>query len=250
VLAGATGTKRKYHCNYAGCSKSFTTSGHLARHNRIHTGEKNFQSMFPGCPSRFSRQDNMMQHYRTHMSTKSRRTQKKPTLFVDPMQGHAANAGARANSFRLQAMHMDSLPTPPLSATQAGFPSPYSSPFERPAADYFPRMADSPPPQHFVARSIAGPDGMLPSIHQLMDQRSPNRHVALASPLPSPTFPNNANAFQATRFSPYPQAQAQVQENIRRPMNSELAAQVSAAQRKSEDTSELERLAHVVSTFG
>ncbi|KAI9313529.1 hypothetical protein BX666DRAFT_2030311 [Dichotomocladium elegans] len=67
--------KRRYHCTEHGCHKSFTTSGHLARHHRIHTGEKNFQCLYPGCPSRFSRQDNMMQHYRTHMSPKSRRHQ-------------------------------------------------------------------------------------------------------------------------------------------------------------------------------
>ncbi|KAI9487175.1 MAG: hypothetical protein EXX96DRAFT_68429 [Benjaminiella poitrasii] len=70
-------SKRKYHCTEPGCNKSFTTSGHLARHNRIHTGEKNFPCLFPGCQSRFSRQDNMMQHYRTHMSPKSRRSQKR-----------------------------------------------------------------------------------------------------------------------------------------------------------------------------
>lgn len=65
---------RKYICNYPKCGKSFSTSGHLARHNKIHTGEKNFSCKMPGCPSKFSRHDNMMQHYRTHL--KSRRSAK------------------------------------------------------------------------------------------------------------------------------------------------------------------------------
>ncbi|KAF8252226.1 hypothetical protein K440DRAFT_503509, partial [Wilcoxina mikolae CBS 423.85] len=48
------------------CGKSFTTSGHLARHTRIHTGEKNYVCPEAGCAARFSRQDNCMQHFRTH----------------------------------------------------------------------------------------------------------------------------------------------------------------------------------------
>lgn len=51
-------TKRRYECST--CGKTFTTSGHVARHNRIHTGEKNFQCPEPGCSQRFSRQDNCM----------------------------------------------------------------------------------------------------------------------------------------------------------------------------------------------
>ncbi|KAK9451529.1 uncharacterized protein V1518DRAFT_408790 [Limtongia smithiae] len=54
---------RRYTCQ---CGKSFTTSGHLARHMRIHTGEKNYPCPEKGCDARFSRQDNCMQHYRTH----------------------------------------------------------------------------------------------------------------------------------------------------------------------------------------
>lgn len=63
---------RKYRCKT--CEKSFTTSGHLARHSRIHTGERKHQCPHPGCDARFARQDNCMQHYRTHKSVKSARS--------------------------------------------------------------------------------------------------------------------------------------------------------------------------------
>lgn len=62
---------RKYKCKL--CSRSFTTSGHLARHNRIHTGVKNHVCPFDGCNARFSRQDNCMQHYKTHLNVKKSR---------------------------------------------------------------------------------------------------------------------------------------------------------------------------------
>ena len=60
---------RRYTCH---CGKSFTTSGHLARHTRIHTGEKNYICPEVNCGARFSRQDNCMQHFRTHQTGSGR----------------------------------------------------------------------------------------------------------------------------------------------------------------------------------
>lgn len=57
--------RRKHRCRV--CKRSFTTSGHLTRHNRIHTGEKNHLCRYPGCGQRFSRHDNCLQHYRIHL---------------------------------------------------------------------------------------------------------------------------------------------------------------------------------------
>lgn len=62
--------QKKYVCGH--CQRSFTTSGHLARHTRIHTGEKNYECPHADCNARFSRQDNCMQHYRTHLGGRSR----------------------------------------------------------------------------------------------------------------------------------------------------------------------------------
>lgn len=55
---------RKYVCRI--CSRSFTTSGHLARHKKIHTGERKNLCPWPTCNARFARRDNCMQHYKTH----------------------------------------------------------------------------------------------------------------------------------------------------------------------------------------
>ncbi|KAK2859889.1 hypothetical protein FQN49_004609 [Arthroderma sp. PD_2] len=59
--------KNKYACPYAtshGCSATFTTSGHAARHGKKHTGEKRVHC--PVCNKAFTRKDNMKQHRRTH----------------------------------------------------------------------------------------------------------------------------------------------------------------------------------------
>jgi uncharacterized Zn-finger protein len=56
-----TGAARNHPCS--DCSKAFTTSGHLARHMKTHTGERNHKCPFPGCNTACSRQDNLQQQY-------------------------------------------------------------------------------------------------------------------------------------------------------------------------------------------
>ncbi|KAF8595931.1 hypothetical protein BDV93DRAFT_455868, partial [Ceratobasidium sp. AG-I] len=51
--------KKKHVCTT--CSRPFSTSGHFARHTRVHTGERNHKCPFPGCETRCSRQDNLQQ---------------------------------------------------------------------------------------------------------------------------------------------------------------------------------------------
>ncbi|KAH7921082.1 hypothetical protein BV22DRAFT_1020036 [Leucogyrophana mollusca] len=57
--SGPGGSKKKHLCTT--CDRGFTTSGHLARHLRVHTGERNHKCPFPGCETRCSRQDNLQQ---------------------------------------------------------------------------------------------------------------------------------------------------------------------------------------------
>jgi uncharacterized Zn-finger protein len=93
--AGVKRSGRRYTCH---CSKSFTTSGHLARHTRIHTGEKNYLCPEAGCAARFSRQDNCMQHYRTHQGgVGGKRTAKKRrgTVSKTSMRSEASDQAPR-----------------------------------------------------------------------------------------------------------------------------------------------------------
>lgn len=60
--------RRKHICQV--CLTGFTTSGHLSRHLKIHTGEKSHVCPHVGCKQSFSRQDNCLQHYRTHQKKK------------------------------------------------------------------------------------------------------------------------------------------------------------------------------------
>jgi hypothetical protein len=121
-------SSRRYTCH---CGKSFTTSGHLARHTRIHTGEKNYVCPEVGCAARFSRQDNCMQHYRTHQSgSGSKRAARKRRTSADTVSAQrATNVEPAVSKTVLRRQPPSSLqhstsaaaistPPPPLSAEQ------------------------------------------------------------------------------------------------------------------------------------
>jgi hypothetical protein len=187
--SSSTYGKRRYHCMEPGCNKSFTTryrnsyspnffffivilqilsySGHLARHNRIHTGEKNFACLYPGCPSRFSRQDNMMQHYRTHMSARSRSR-------VHSQNG-SLHTTAASNIPRPHAhtrIHSDSSAITPLNQNQHSvIPSDF-------------------PPNNRLEYFSAPSSPSLPPLHQMM-QDSQSLDISLPPPRTILPVPKN-----------------------------------------------------------
>ncbi|KAJ3097964.1 hypothetical protein HDU97_004388 [Phlyctochytrium planicorne] len=94
----------RYQCTWPNCGTTFSTSGHLSRHGRIHVNYKPFSCDI--CGVKFSRSDNMRMHLKTH-DIKSGTTSPTPgqqsgdetsqTLFGEP----------------------DSIPTSPLSPDYA-----------------------------------------------------------------------------------------------------------------------------------
>ncbi|KAG0244093.1 hypothetical protein BGX31_009891 [Mortierella sp. GBA43] len=59
---------RKHICPVPNCYKSFTRSGHLARHIRSHTSEKLFVCPVESCGLGFTRSDALREHTRTHVA--------------------------------------------------------------------------------------------------------------------------------------------------------------------------------------
>lgn len=45
--------EKPYVCDYPGCPRAFTQSGHLKTHQRLHTGERPFRCSAPGCEAKF-----------------------------------------------------------------------------------------------------------------------------------------------------------------------------------------------------
>lgn len=54
------------------CTLAFTRASHLARHRRVHTGERPFACSI--CPRMFARQDKLKQHLDSHLQWPKRKS--------------------------------------------------------------------------------------------------------------------------------------------------------------------------------
>ncbi|THH03091.1 hypothetical protein EW145_g6535 [Phellinidium pouzarii] len=167
-------SKKKHVC--LTCDRAFTTSGHLARHTRVHTGERNHKCPFPGCETRCSRQDNLQQHYRIHLSPGSRRS---------------SSSATRAAIQRAM-----STPAGPSSAGTAGImaPPPPNAPPALAHASLPPPLAQSHSsyPQNLV---ITGPPPPLVQASPTQPQQSPypgNQALSPKTEVRSPAYAHHS----------------------------------------------------------
>lgn len=58
--------ERPYPCDFPGCGKSFIQRSALTVHSRVHSGERPHQCEFPGCGKCFSDSSSLARHRRTH----------------------------------------------------------------------------------------------------------------------------------------------------------------------------------------
>lgn len=213
--------KKRYPCSHPGCDKTFSTSGHAARHNRIHTGQKPYRCTYEGCKASFSRQDNALAHYRTGHALAKAREGDDSDISVDSLrrtQDGSVDSGAELGRRALEqgtaiAVVRDGkvertvgLPKGRRSAssskaTSVDFPDCQETTSSRtgpiPASEYAQSRRDSasrgtsPPRKHLIEQRLFA-DNKPSSVHSDYEHRT---HL--------PTF---ASAASSLRMHPYHQA--------------------------------------------
>ncbi|KAI5811542.1 hypothetical protein DFH27DRAFT_33695 [Peziza echinospora] len=63
---------KQFVCAYPGCAKRFRRQEHLRRHEKSHTGVKDYKCDVEACGRLFSRSDNLKYHRKTHMKVTGR----------------------------------------------------------------------------------------------------------------------------------------------------------------------------------
>ncbi|ORY40447.1 hypothetical protein BCR33DRAFT_719437 [Rhizoclosmatium globosum] len=107
----AASTPKRYHCKHEGCSKSFSTSGHLARHAKNHTGPNAVAMGSYAIPSpTLGPYHNVQPHFQFH----HQQLHQPSAIFVAP---------SPPQRFVVPSQTFE----PRLSLTRQSFPSPPSS---------------------------------------------------------------------------------------------------------------------------
>ncbi|KAJ8090578.1 transcriptional repressor [Marasmius tenuissimus] len=110
--------QKKWQCSV--CNAAFLSNCHLARHSKIHTGEREFECLFPGCGSRWARKDNLQQQI--HCGGSSRRATKKRRSLDTPHHNSTSSspleyphlAQAALPAAAVHAQHLTTFPPVPL----------------------------------------------------------------------------------------------------------------------------------------
>ncbi|KAF9586384.1 hypothetical protein BGW38_005968 [Lunasporangiospora selenospora] len=195
---------RKHICPVPGCYKSFTRSGHLARHIRSHTSEKLFVCPVESCGLGFTRSDALREHARTHVvRSRSRKTQ---AGFADTADATVMTK-VTGSSSPIDSRSAPHSPSSTPRSSMSPYPmSPLQSEAEVPIVEP-PSWARMPPIQsntstsgfamhqthHAANKTIQPPSGML--------------HTPPYSPPTSPRY----GTVSSTRYTvaPYPQFKSQ-----------------------------------------
>ncbi|TEB17139.1 hypothetical protein FA13DRAFT_1804441 [Coprinellus micaceus] len=198
--------KKKHVCPT--CERGFTTSGHLARHVRIHTGERNHACPFPGCETRCSRQDNLQQHYRIHLSPGSRRATgrsgaRRRVRAVMPPPSSSSSSSSSYHSDSKSSSPSTSV-TPAPEHLLPGSPPPLAQ-----ATLYHDRtnsLLDSPPPLSNAVYSSVPPTAQSSRQHSPSGRHSPSPEPNYDSPSMMPNPASNGLAPQySTNLATYRQ---------------------------------------------
>ncbi|KAF9097962.1 hypothetical protein BGX23_007500 [Mortierella sp. AD031] len=184
---------RKHICPVPNCYKSFTRSGHLARHIRSHTSEKLFVCPVESCGLGFTRSDALREHARTHVHrTRGRKSDE-----------------AKDRSASKSASHS---PASTVRSSMSPYPmSPSHSESEESMSDSFPswaRMTPIHPPNNMTQSNMDRSPFGLHHQGSLNGNNNSNSHFqTLQTPPYSPPTSPRYGSVSSTRYSvaPYPQ---------------------------------------------
>ncbi|KAF9415312.1 hypothetical protein BGZ94_000129 [Podila epigama] len=214
---------RKHICPVPNCFKSFTRSGHLARHIRSHTSEKLFVCPVESCGLGFTRSDALREHARTHVvRTRSR----KP----DNLKVKSGSSPSSPLTSRKSTSHS---PVSTVRSSMSPYPmSPSHSESEEPMIDYpsWAKMTPIHPPTNAVQTNNShhmdgyhqaqkNPfQGQHNNSHQYNNNNKGGASLLQTPPYSPPMSPRFGSA-AATRYAvaPYPQFKSQQQHHANLP---------------------------------